>query len=333
MMSNDFTPRTQSAQPGMYEIRVAGQLTSEWSDWFGGMTIVPQANGETLLTGMVVDQAALYGLLKKVRDLGTPLVSVNRVDTKKVKETKMNKLRWTAILVGVLYIIGTVSGILSVVVTGSLLDAPGSPEQISANANQIILGALFVLTMGLALAMVPVLMYPVLKKHNQVLALGYVVFRGALETVAYMAMVVSWLSLVKISQGFAQAGIPAASGLQALGVLILDGHDATRSVLEIVFPLGALMFYSVLYQSKLIPRWLSGWGLLAAIVWFAAGLLGTFQLIVPMSPLQLALSFPIFLQEMVMAVWFIVKGFNPAAVALVSDSTEMPRNKLAHSAA
>ena len=98
--------------------------------------------------------------------------------------------RKTAVIVGVLYIIGTVSGILSVIVTGSTLDTPSSPAQINANANQIIYGALLVVTMGLALAMVPVMMYPLLKKQNQVLALGYVMFRGALETVSCLILAI-----------------------------------------------------------------------------------------------------------------------------------------------
>jgi hypothetical protein len=245
----------------------------------------------------------------------------------------MNAYRTTAILVGIMYIIGTVSGILSVAAAGSLLQAPDSPAQISANANQIILGALFILTMGLALAMVPVLMYPILKKQNQVLALGYVVFRGALETVAYMAMAISFVSLVKLSQGFVQAGPATASVFQPLGALILDGHDSIRNILEIVFPLGALMFYAVLYQSKLIPRWLSGWGFLAAIVWLAVGILGLFQLIAPMSTPQLVLSLPIGLQEMVMAVWFIVKGFDTSAIASGSARSDVTQYQLAHSKA
>ncbi len=245
----------------------------------------------------------------------------------------MNAYRITAILVGVLYIIGTVSGILSVVVTGAILVAPISPEQISANANQIILGALSVLTMGLALAMVPVLMYPILKKYNQSMAMGYVVFRGALETVVYMAMAISWLSLVKLSESYVQAGAPTVPGFESLGALVLDGHDATRSVLEIVFPLGALMFYAMLYQSKLIPRWLSGWGFLAAIVWLVVGLMATFQFIAPLSTLQLSLSIPIGVQEMVMAVWFIVKGFNADAIASGSAQSDVAKFQLAHSKA
>lgn len=68
-----------SSQPTTYQIRIKGHLGCEWTDWFGGMTVTLQDEGDTLLTGLVVDQAALHGLLKKVRDLGMPLVSVNPV--------------------------------------------------------------------------------------------------------------------------------------------------------------------------------------------------------------------------------------------------------------
>ncbi len=63
----------------VYQIRIKGHLGRQWTDWFGGLTITLESNGETLLTGSVVDQAALHGVLKKVRDVGIPLISVNRV--------------------------------------------------------------------------------------------------------------------------------------------------------------------------------------------------------------------------------------------------------------
>lgn len=66
-----------SSQPAIYQIRLEGQLGPEWADWFGGMSLALAVNGDTLLTGPVTDQAALHGLLKKVRDLGMPLISVN----------------------------------------------------------------------------------------------------------------------------------------------------------------------------------------------------------------------------------------------------------------
>ena len=95
--------------------------------------------------------------------------------------------RKTAIIVGVLFIIGDIAGVLSYLVTGGLLDGPDALTRIAANQSHLALGALLVLIMGLALAMIPVVMYPIFKKYNEVLALGTVVFRGALETVAYMA--------------------------------------------------------------------------------------------------------------------------------------------------
>jgi hypothetical protein len=80
MMSNKLDPQTDSGQPIIYQIRLKGHLRPQWTDWFEGMTITLEDNGDTLLTGPVVDQAALHGLLKKVRDLGMPLVSVSPVE-------------------------------------------------------------------------------------------------------------------------------------------------------------------------------------------------------------------------------------------------------------
>lgn len=79
-MSNELNPKIDPNDPMVYQIRIEGHLDWHWSDWFGGMNIFLEDNGNTLLTGPVVDQAALYGLLKKVRDLGMPLVSVVRLE-------------------------------------------------------------------------------------------------------------------------------------------------------------------------------------------------------------------------------------------------------------
>ena len=75
-MSNKGNPERDPSHPTIYQIRITGHLDRRWTDWFGGLTICLEDNGDTLLTGPVVDQAALHGLLKKVRDLGMPLISV-----------------------------------------------------------------------------------------------------------------------------------------------------------------------------------------------------------------------------------------------------------------
>ncbi len=79
VMSNEINSESEKAQPMVYQIRIKGHLGRQWTDWFGGLTLTLEDNGETLLTGPVVDQAALHGVLRKVRDVGMPLLSVNRV--------------------------------------------------------------------------------------------------------------------------------------------------------------------------------------------------------------------------------------------------------------
>jgi hypothetical protein len=75
-MRNKFNPKTDASKPTVYQIRIKGHLGPEWSDWFEGLTVTLEEDGNTLLSGLVIDQAALHGLLKKVRDLGMPLLSV-----------------------------------------------------------------------------------------------------------------------------------------------------------------------------------------------------------------------------------------------------------------
>ncbi len=81
-MSNEHSPESEKDQPMIYQIRLEGHLSDQWADWFGGVIISLESNGSTLLTGTVIDQAALHGLLKKVRDLGMPLISVIQLDPK-----------------------------------------------------------------------------------------------------------------------------------------------------------------------------------------------------------------------------------------------------------
>ena len=164
----------------------------------------------------------------------------------------MSTNRKIAVLVGVLFILGTAAGVLSVLITLPLLDAPDVLHEISTNGYHMLLGALLVLIMGLSLAMIPVVIFPVLKKHNETLALGYVVFRGALETVTYLAIATGWLLLIPLSQAYASAAAEEASAIQAIGTLLLKEAGIGATLTAIVFPLGALMLYAVFYQSRLI---------------------------------------------------------------------------------
>ena len=217
--------------------------------------------------------------------------------------------RKTAIIVGLLFIIGDIAGVLSVLVTKGLFDGPEALTKIAANQSHLALGALLVLVMGLALAMVPVVMFPVFKKYNEVLALGCVVFRGAIETVAYMASAGTWLLLLELSREHAEAASAGAPHFQTLSSLLVATQGSTIAwFTSIAFSLGSLMFYCLFYQSRLIPRWLSVWGLAGAVLYLASPLLDMFGhgFGILMAPLAVA--------EIVLAVWLIVKGLDFSAL-------------------
>jgi len=91
VMSNELEPKSTPGQPALYQIRIKGHLGSQWTDWFDSMSITLEDNGDTLLTGPVTDQAALYGLLKKVRDLGMPLVSIGQVQVNETQPYRSKK--------------------------------------------------------------------------------------------------------------------------------------------------------------------------------------------------------------------------------------------------
>jgi hypothetical protein len=188
--------------------------------------------------------------------------------------------------------------------------------KISENENQMVLRAFFVLVMGLALALIPAVMFPTFRKYNETLALGYVVFRGALEAVTYILIVLSWLLLITLSQQYVSAGAPDASGFQTLGALLQEVGEWIDPISQIVFCLGALMFYYLWFKSRLIPRWLSGWGLIGATISLTAALLNLF------GPSAEFLEFPLAVNEMVLALWLIVKGFDSSALASGSAQAE-----------
>ena len=90
-MSNEHSPERDAGEPMVYQIRLKGHLGGQWTDWFEGLTLTLEDNSETLLTGPVVDQAALFGLLRKVRDLGMPLIAVNRLKPGQADETDVTQ--------------------------------------------------------------------------------------------------------------------------------------------------------------------------------------------------------------------------------------------------
>lgn len=218
--------------------------------------------------------------------------------------TKLTNNNTIAKLVGILFIIGTLAGILSVIITGQILTNADYLTEVTANENKIIIGGILILIMGFSLAMIPALLYPIFKKQNEALAIGAIIFRGALEAVMYIGIVICWGVLIKLSSEFVAAGSPDATYFQMLGILLQDAIVWLTLMVSFVFSIGALMIYYLFYTSKLIPNWLSIWGIVGGILYFVVPVAMMFgvQLDVLMAPLAL--------QEMVLAVWLIVKGFQ-----------------------
>jgi len=228
-------------------------------------------------------------------------------------EETITSYRKTARIAGVLFIIATAASILSLPFLGSI-SASDYLTSVSANANQIETAALLSFIAAAASASIAISLYPVLRKYREGLALGAVGFR-LIEGVFYLVAVVLLLVLLTLSQEFAKAGYPVSPYFQTLGVLLLAGYHVAGNVASLIaFSLGAMIYYYIFYQTRLIPRWLSAWGFLGVALTLVAGILVMFSLIGPLSTGQVVLALPIAVNEMVLAVWLIVKGFNSSAI-------------------
>lgn len=220
--------------------------------------------------------------------------------------------RKTAISVGVLFIACTVSTILSSLFTGSL-DAPNYLVNVAANESQVMIGMLVQCIWALTTVGIPVMLFPILKKHNEALALGFFSLR-LIESVFIFLALVCQLSLLTLSKEFV-TGVLDASYYLASGTLLHAVRDWAIWVgPSITFALSALVLNYALYRSKFVPRWLSSWGLVGSLIYIPAELLAFFGF----DQFLMVLAATLALQEMALAIWLIVKGFNSAAIAFES---------------
>lgn len=233
----------------------------------------------------------------------------------------MNTRRKIAITVGVLFVIAFVLDYVGRAMYEPTLYAPDF--LVNAFPNKILMttGILLEFIAGIAIVLIPVALFPIFKKHNEALALGYLGFRF-LEGILFMVFpVVKSLSLISLSQEYTTSGAQNAAYLQTLGTSIQAQSNWGTLIYIIVFCLGALLFNYVLYQSKLIPRWISVWGFIATSMLLAGAIVGVFD-IVDTTNIMMFLGLPFALNEMLMAGWLIVKGFNSPKSDAASGETE-----------
>jgi len=185
----------------------------------------------------------------------------------------------------------------------------------SENGNQVTLGALFELILACSVVGTSIMLFPYLRKCNEGIALGYVCFR-LLEAVLIIVGLVSVLALLTLSREFEHAAAPNVASFQTSGALLKAVHDWTF-LLGPNFMLGinTMMCSYLLYQSKLVPRFIAVMGFAGATFILIAALLEMFGIILQLSTWGAVLAIPIFAYEMTLAIWLIAKGFNLSAIA------------------
>jgi len=235
---------------------------------------------------------------------------------------KVNTYRKQAIVVGILFIIATAFLFIGKAVYAPILESPDYLNEAYPNRIMATLGILLEFACVLSIPLIPIVLFPILKKQNETLALSYVVFRF-FEAVLFILVEINALLLINVSELYLENGGADITYLQSIGHSIQSWNAWGFTFYVIIFTSGALMFYTVLYQSKLVPRFLSVWGFLSAALLLVGSVMALLE--VPFTTgasFELIFAMPIAINEMVLAVWLIFKGFNPAALA-ASSGTDM----------
>ena len=238
----------------------------------------------------------------------------------------MNSIRKCAITIGVLFIAAAVFSILGLVSYGPILNNPEYITNGPTSENQIVLGAIFEMITAITVAGTAIAFFPILRKHNETIALGYVGGRF-LEAVLIIVGLVSLLTLLTLRQEFARGVTLDTSSLQAVDQLLRSTH-AWAFILGPNFMLGinTLLYSSLLYRTKLVSRTVASMGLVGAVSVFVAALLELFGVIDQVSAWGAVLSLPVAVYEMTLAVYLIAKGFR--STAFTSETANLDTGEL-----
>jgi len=208
-------------------------------------------------------------------------------------------------IVGILFITATITSSLSIWLTEPALEATDLLKVFSDKSSQIAVAALLMLIDAISVAFIAIMLFPILKKKSESLALGYVGLR-IMEGILFAIYVVVLLTILSISKEYSASNVQHASNFKPIGQSLLILAEWTFDIgLGIVFTISALILNYILFRFVLVPRWLSAWGFLGALVTMTIVLLKFYDIQVTE-----ALDFIIGIQEMVFAIWLIVKGLN-----------------------
>ena len=239
----------------------------------------------------------------------------------------MNQYRMTAIVVGVVYLVGFVVGIGGEMLFTSVLGAPNYLATLSANSLTVAIGAVLWLLAVIGDAAHGVLMFPILKPHGERLAVGYLAAR-IMDALFIAIMVIFILLQIPLGHEYLNAAAPDLAYLQTLGRLFTQGQLYAYQIGMSTLGVSGLMLCYTLYKAKLLPRWLAVWGLIGYAVIFC-GMLSEIM----GSGLGLASSLPGGLWEIFVGLWLVVKGFNAPASVADAAKTEIKTDEVSLSAA
>jgi len=241
---------------------------------------------------------------------------------------KMDANKKTARIVGVLILAATATYMLGSGLLDSMLNAPDYLLHVYPNSTQVVIGVLLEFVDAAAVAAIGIMLFPILRKHNEAIALGYAGTR-IIECSLVIVAGISSLSLITLSQEYVQAGAPAASYFEALGTLVVAQSGLAFQIAMIALGLGSLPFCYLLYRSRLIPRSMSVLGFIGYAALLIGGLLELFGL-----NLYMIQFLPGGVFELILPIWLIVKGFNSPAIVSEPDKTDLnERDKLSLSKA
>jgi hypothetical protein len=230
---------------------------------------------------------------------------------------QVNQPKRTATTVGILFILATVAGVISVALIGSTLDPQGILGNVAADETNVVLAVFFDLVLAGAVIAIPVVMFPVLKQQSEGIARGYFAAR-LLEGMVIVLGAIALLTLVTVSQESVDV-VGGVTEFGFIGVALVAARDWTDVIgTQLIFGVTALILNLSMFRSLLIPRFISIWGLIGAALAIVSSLSIMLLNLDPFATTSIVLFLPIAIQEMVMAVWFIVKGFNPSAIAVES---------------
>ncbi|NHJ14764.1 MAG: DUF4386 domain-containing protein [Candidatus Thorarchaeota archaeon] len=224
----------------------------------------------------------------------------------------MSDFNKNAKIAGLSFLISYLGLILGGFFLAPILEAPDYLANVYPNATQVGVGVLLESVNGIAVIGIAVMLFPILKRYNEGIALAYLGFRGVEAMLSILGSTLA-LPLIELSHEYIQAGAPADSYFDVLGILALAQRHWAMEMLTVFFILGALIFYFLLYRTAVVPRFISVWGMIAILCLTGFNVLLYTGIDLGIA-VTLILVLPIMANEIFIAVWLIVKGFDSSTI-------------------